>query len=258
MVEATERARKAALDALARAPDLPEAHLVLARIHVFYDWDRKAARASIGRALDLVPDHAEGLRMMAQFATDLGELPDAIARAERAVELDPLSPTACTTLGFLLRAAGRAAEAVTAYERMLELTPQRTGGRLLLGLALWKAGRLEDALTAIEEEPATWAKLTGLAAFHHLAGRKTESDAAFEELVADHADSSAYQIAAVCAVRGEREAMFSWLDHALETRDAGLAFAPLEVVFQPYHEDPRWAELRKMLGLESASSGGRG
>ncbi|MEO6463399.1 MAG: protein kinase, partial [Candidatus Eisenbacteria bacterium] len=157
----SEMARRAALDALVLAPDLPEAHVAHGRILAFYDHSWDEARACARRALELSPDHPEALRLSAQVAQELPELPRAISLLERSTEVDPLSSSSFASLGFLLRAAGRREDALAAFRKALELSPQRVGSHLMSALTLWELGRLDEALAETELEPARWAKITG-------------------------------------------------------------------------------------------------
>jgi TolB-like protein/Tfp pilus assembly protein PilF len=246
------KAREAALAALALAPELPEAHIAHGRVLAFHDYDWKAARDCAERALALSPDHPEGLRLAGRLLPDAADLPRAIELLERSTEIDPLGSSAFATLGLLLRAAGRLEDALAAFHKALELSPQRIGSHLMTALTLRDMGRLEDAFAEVEQEPARWAKITGLAVLHHDAGREAEARSFLEELVRDNSVDSGYQIAAVYAVFGEADAMFAWFDRAIEESDGGVMIAPIEPFLRPYHADPRWARIRRALKLDPA------
>ena len=133
-------------------------------------------------------------------------------------------------------------------DKQLEVAPQRVVSHLVAAYSLVDLGRIEEALRRLQLEPAEWARLTGLAVVHHVAGRACESDQALRELI-ERSASAAYQIAVVHAVRHDRNAMFEWLDRALEGHDAGLVSAPTEPWFRPHHDDPRWAEFLRKMGV---------
>ncbi len=249
VAESYAAARAAVTEALAIAPDLGEAHAVLARVQTSYDWDWKGAEASIRRALELAPGNADALLTAGAVAIYQGRLDEAIAFFRQGIDQDPLSSLHYSFLGFALRSAERLEEAETAYRKAIELAPQRVGARLMLGLVLRGQGRLDDALEELGREPAVWARLTGLALVHGDAGRMAEADSALRELEARYAHDSAYQIAAVYAVRGERDPMFAWLERAFAERDSGLVYAQVENVFRPHHADPRWAALMARMGF---------
>src|SRR5262249_14115314 len=85
-------ARDAARKALELHPDLAEAHLALANIHLTVDWDWKGAQQEYERALELAPGLAMAYHDYAGFLTTLGRSDEAIAQAERGLELDPVAP----------------------------------------------------------------------------------------------------------------------------------------------------------------------
>ena len=58
--------------ALALAPGLAEAHITLAEIHFYYDWDFVAAEREFLRALDLKPNYPTGRQWYGEFLSYLG------------------------------------------------------------------------------------------------------------------------------------------------------------------------------------------
>jgi serine/threonine-protein kinase len=167
----------------------------------------------------------------------------------QAVELDPLSARTLGSLAALYRVTGRLEECIAATRKAIALSPDRVSIRHMLGYVLSLAGRLDEALEETMQERAEWARLTGLAAIHWKAGRRAEADAALTELIAKHAAESAFQIAAVYALRGDRDAAFEWIDRAIRTRDAGAVLLPTEVSFRPLYGDPRWKGVLERLGF---------
>ncbi|HXJ70531.1 MAG TPA: protein kinase, partial [Verrucomicrobiae bacterium] len=119
--EAYVKAREAAERGLALDPSLAELHASLAYVHRFHDWDWARAERGFLRALELNPGYATGRRWYAQFLSGLGRHGEAIAEAERALELDPLSLVIHTAVGDVLFYARRYERAVSYYRRCVEL-----------------------------------------------------------------------------------------------------------------------------------------
>jgi serine/threonine-protein kinase len=249
MGEGSARAREAAERSLALEPDLVEGHLALGALKATFDWDWKGADASIRRALELAPGSAEVLRAAAALARDRGRLDEAVALSRQAIEQDPLSAAGYTGLGMCCRAAGHFAESEEAYRRVLEIAPQRVGTRMMLSNVLYGQGRVQEALAVAEREPEEWARLTALAVAYHASGRRQESDQALGTLMENYPDDTAYQIAAIHALRGDAEAAFAWLERAFAQRDAGLAPIKYEPSFASLHADPRWGAFLSKMGL---------
>lgn len=251
VMEANREARQAVTRALELAPDLAEAHVRLSGIQRLHDWDWKGAEASIRRALQLAPGSPVVLSSAGALAHMLCRFDDAESLLLRAVELDPLNMSGYSSLGLLYRSMNRLPDAERMFRKVLDLVPTRIGTRHVLGIVLADQGRHEEALAEVSREPAEWARLTGLAYVHLLAGRIKESEDALRELEAKHGVDSAYQIAAIWSAKRDLDGAFAWLDRAFREHDAGLATLKSERVFHPLHGDPRWVTLMKNLGFDA-------
>jgi DNA-binding winged helix-turn-helix (wHTH) protein/tetratricopeptide (TPR) repeat protein len=104
-------ARAAALRALAINPDLPAAHAAYAFALFWGDWNFSAGMHEYRRALQLAPDNAAVQHWYATSLDNTGAHAEALAHIERALELDPGSPSIRADRGLLLFNSGRVAEA---------------------------------------------------------------------------------------------------------------------------------------------------
>jgi hypothetical protein len=98
------------------------------------------------RALELNPGYATGRRWYAQFLSGLGRHGEAIAEAERALELDPLSLVIHTAVGDVLFYARRYERAVSYYRRCVELDATFGPGHTDMARALEHLGRHDEAI----------------------------------------------------------------------------------------------------------------
>jgi tetratricopeptide (TPR) repeat protein len=178
---------------------------------MFYDWDFRGAEASFARALELAPGNVGVLISTGRLAANLGRLGEAIGFFRRALEQDPLSARSYNNLGIALNCAGRFADAEAAYRKALELAPQSAAVRSSLSLTLLALGRGEEALLEAGRESHEAFRSWGLAIVHHGLGHAAESDAALHELIEKYSEGSAFEIADVCAMRGETDRAFEWL-----------------------------------------------
>jgi tetratricopeptide (TPR) repeat protein len=64
-----------------------------------------------------------------------------------------------------------------------------------------------------------------------------------------NANSVAYQIAEVYALRNDPNATFEWLDRAWSTRDPGIVHLLYDPFIQRYKNDPRFAAFCRKVGL---------
>jgi hypothetical protein len=56
-------------------------------------------------------------------------------------------------------------------------------------------------------------------------------------------------VAAIYAGLGDREAAFTWLDRAVDTRGVGLIFLAVEPMYESLRSDPRFQQLVRRIGL---------
>jgi TolB-like protein len=242
-------AREAVARALALEPDLAEGHEEMGWIQIVHDLDPRGAEVSLRRALGLAPGNARVLRRSGVLAATLGRLDEAIALDRRALEQDPLSNAAYHNLGLHLDASGCHADAEAAYRKALDLAPQQLATRSGLALSLFAQGRGEEALGEALREPLSFFRLFVLAIIHQDEGRRAESDAALQELIANHAADAAYQVAEVYAARGDVDCAFEWLERAYDQRDGGLSEMKHQSCLRSLHADPRWDAFLRKMGL---------
>jgi len=186
---------------------------------------------------------------MGQFCVFRRRFEEAERYLLRALEQDPLSSRVYSQTGNLYRVTGRYEEAERMFRKALELSPERITAHHLLSIVLAAQGRLDEAMAEAKLEPAEWGRLTGFADLYWKAGRRAEADAALAELEAKHATDSAFQIAAIYAIRGDIEAAFSWIDRGIDQHDAGMNQIAAEPIFEPLHADPRWPAALRRIGL---------
>ena len=244
-----ERARDAANRALALAPDLAEGHVCLGFVLELYDWNWKAAHDEYQRAFALAPGNADVLRAVASM-TRIFDGPQAgIDLLRRATELDPLSSTAQRLLGLRCFLAGRLDEAMVALKVALDLNPKSGLVYCFMCATRLAQGHAAEALQLAERESLPDFRLLGIALAQHTLGHKDQSDTALSQLIADHSNEAAYQIAEACAWRGEIDRSFEWLERAYIQRDPGLVHTASDSFFRALHGDPRWLSFVEKMGF---------
>jgi TolB-like protein/DNA-binding winged helix-turn-helix (wHTH) protein/tetratricopeptide (TPR) repeat protein len=254
LTDAAEGYRKARADAeraIALDPSLASAYLALANTQIDYDRDWAAAEISLTKAAALEPGDVEVFRLRSHLSRVLGNLEQATRLFEQVVALDPLRPNSYSALEYLLYVGGRYDEAQAALQKALDLNPQATYVHLTMGEALIMEGKPQQALAEVEKEPIEWGKLTGQALAYHALGREQDSNTALASLITKYGSNGAFQIAQVCAYRGESDKSFEWLEHAYQQRDPGMPEIKTDPLFKNLRHDPRYTELLKKMRLPS-------
>jgi eukaryotic-like serine/threonine-protein kinase len=248
MEEGYRKARQEVEKALQLEPNQSEAFLTLGNIRLYYDWDWAGADAAYKRALELEPGNAGALGGAAATAATLGRFDEALVLARRVVELDPLSVGACHQLGVIASYAGRLDEAEASFRKALELNPQSRSHKDLVRVYIAKSNP-NAALAEIQKEPDPGWRLYGMALAYQAAGNKKEADAVLEEYINKFQNITAFQIAEICAYRGEADRAFQWLERAYNQRDAGLPSTKGDPLFHNLENDPRYAAFLKKMNL---------
>jgi len=240
-------AREAINNALAVDPEYALAHASLGFIASAYDNDPVASARHLEKALQLAPSDTGIIGSAASLTASLGRLDEAIMLSEFVVARDPVSPRCHVNLGGFYSAAGRWDEAIDSYKTALALSPGYSVAQYKIGAALLLKGEPLAALEAMQQEESVWG-MVGLAMAHHALGQADESDALVAELIEQHEQGWAYNIAYLLAYRGEADRAFTWLDKAVQYKDGGLSEIQRERLFSNIHDDSRWLPFMESIG----------
>jgi tetratricopeptide (TPR) repeat protein len=121
--------------------------------------DADAALEEFRRELKTSPNHYHALLQIAYEYIKRGNFADAVAPAEKAVELAPRLYVARNVLGRALLETGETDRAIKELESGIRLSPENPDLRFALARAYQRAGRKEDA----ERERAEFVRLDRLA-----------------------------------------------------------------------------------------------
>jgi TolB-like protein/Flp pilus assembly protein TadD/predicted Ser/Thr protein kinase len=244
-----KRAERDANKAIELAPADPTGYSARSYLRTTWVWDWSGAQADIEKALSLGARTRTVLGRHARLLAVLGRLPEAISVQEEAADLDPLSSGAWDNLAYYYASAGDFAAAATALGRALEFEPTSTIGFSYLGMVRLLQGKNQDALEAFRKIDQEGFRLAGIAMAEHSLEHAQASQQALEALIAKHAQEQAYQIAEVCAWRGEKEQAIEWLERAYRQRDGGLSFIKIAPMLVSLHGDRRFTALLLKLQL---------
>jgi TolB-like protein/predicted Zn-dependent protease len=244
---AFERAREAARLAQRLDPNSPMPHIVMAEVHVEYDFDWDGADRELQQAFALGPKDSYGAQTASELAAARGRWDEARQLGIEAVALDPLSAEAHELLGYVVYLrSGQLAEAEQSFRRALQIRPEYDVDDYFLGEALMLQGHPEAALAEFRKATADDGRAVGSAMAYFAAGRKGESDAQLAVAIRQNASDWPQGIASVYAFRGENDQAFKWLDRAYEAHDHLYIFKD-DPLMKKLQDDPRYkAFLRKM------------
>ena len=185
----------------------------------------------------------------------MGRHDQALAESRRAIELDPLSLWINAAFGGRLYWARRFDEAIAQCGKTLELDPAYFRARTCPALAYAQRGAHEQAVRALERDGSGRAQtpvvLADLGYFYARAGRSNDAHKVITELTNRSALEYVppYALALVHAGLGENGRTLEWLERAGEERSPRLVFLGVEPAFDGLRGDPRFAAVRRKLGL---------
>jgi tetratricopeptide (TPR) repeat protein len=243
------KAKAAAEQALALDPRSPQAHAVLAMVRFNYDWDLAGAEQEIREALRLNPSFAQAHQYYSSILTTQGRQDEAIDAARRAVELDPLAPTATTSLGVRYYYANRPDEAIQQFQKTLEVAPNFAVAHWGLAQCYRLQGRFDDQirelLTAVQLSGNSSYMRAHLAYGYAVKGDRARAEALQKEIAAD-ADRryvAPYHLALIAAGLGQTADAIRWLERAYADRSGWLMFLPVEPEFEDLRQEPAFRQL---------------
>ncbi len=258
-------AARSALDrAIALDADLAEAHIVAGNIRLLFEWDGLAAEAAFRRAVEVAPGSADAHMELAFSLWALARPAEALEHSLLARDLDPLSRGPMHHVGFTYLVSRQYGKAIDAFTQTLDVHTEWVWGYVKRGVARAYDGQsakaLEDAKRAealIGASGETPLLRSWLGALYARAGDPAAARSCIKRLdeIARQKVVSASDFAAVCAVLGENDKAFAWLEEGLRLHDPNMSFVPVLIFYDGLRDDPRFASVVKRVGLGEKKSG---
>lgn len=137
-------------DVLAKNPDFWEGHNDLG-LAFAQNGQLDEAAAEFQKALQLSPTFAKGHSNLGNVLLRKGQFSDAVAEYQKALEMDPHDPAGCLGLGNAYFQMGRFVDAIAQFEEALKIDPEQAEAHNNLGTALLQKGRIGDAIAEYRE-----------------------------------------------------------------------------------------------------------
>ena len=256
--EAFPKAKAAVLKALEINDSLAEAHAFLAAVRLFYDWDWSGAEHACKRAIELNPNYAKAHALLGDCLLITGRHEEAMAEDQLAVALDPLSASLNVRFGEKLLWSGDHERAIEQLKKALEFDANFAWTHLGLAQAYAWRGMYAESLASCEKVTTVFGGNPHSRALRSLilamAGKTEEAKTILNEL---NERPKLDPMALICSaeswsVLGEKDKAFQFLEAAYQDRVSLLIYLDVRPTFNNIRSDPRFADLRRRIGLPGA------
>jgi TolB-like protein/tetratricopeptide (TPR) repeat protein len=257
--EAFAKAKTAALKAVELDEFLPDAHAALGYVRAYGDWDWNGAEGAYRRALALQPSGADVHHALSRLLASRGRIAEAVAEAERAHALDPLSLVAHANIGVISYFGRDYAQARQRLAATLELDPSFSVAHWGLGLVHEQLRQYDEAIAAFQKSIAIAGRgpnrLGSLGHVLAIAGRKAEAEEILSELMKGGRDGpiQPYMIALVLVGLGRNDEAITMLERAYDERATLLSYLDRDPRFDALRAEARFAALLRRMNFAPQS-----
>lgn len=256
--EGAGKAKDAALKALSLDNALPEAHLALADIYFYTDWNFTEAAREYRRYIELSPHDAQPWRTYARFLSyrrNFVEAEQALAQARR---LEPFVYANELAWADFLNDSRQYKRTIEHCLEAIKLYPRQLGLKVELAIAYLNTGRFEQALHLREQitaaNPTTF-HLTQLAIYRAATGDRAGAFALIARKDAQRAAAGTVSyrhpigLARLHAMLGEKEEALKYLEQGYQQRIVAMVSLHTDFAYNKLRDDPRFQDLLRRIGL---------
>ena len=257
--DALLKGKAAAEKVLQLDPHSARSAATLASFKGTYDWNFQAAEQDFRKLLAEYPSSDSMVYdLYAICLRTLGRGDESIAAMRKAVQLDPLSVSTSTELGWALYYFRHYDQAAAQFRDTLVLQPDYVAAHFGLALALNQKGSQPEAAAEFERFLEISAGKQVADDFHRtyqrsgyaaaLRGMWTLQLQNLQES-AKHGYVSPILFADTYALLGDKENAFIWLEKAYQERSTKMLDLKVDPDYDLLRSDPRFAQLTKKIGL---------
>ena len=249
------KGKTAARKALEIDETLAQAHTSLGGLIMFSDFDWKTAEREYKRAEELDPNYVLTYELHSFLLSALGRPDEAIAKAQRGLEIDPLSALLSNDVAAAYYFARQYDQAIKQVQMTQEIEPGRPGSHIALGGIYDVKGMYEESIAeyqkaiSLSERTSTILGLLGHA--YAVSGKRNEAVKILNEMkeMSKQKYVSPYDLATVYVGLGEKDKALEQLNRAYEEQSGWIIYLNVEPVFDPLRAEPGFQDLLRRVAF---------
>ena len=246
--EANPKAEAAARKALAIDPNLADAHAALAH-SLLHQWKLADAGREFQRALELNPNNTAFYFTYGEYLTALGRFDAAVAAANEALKLDPLSTESFSLMAWANYVKRDYEHQLAAGEKALQIDPNDVSGIWHIATAHLYQGKYPEAIAEFRKAAAVSdddpIALSGLAAAYARSGNRADALKVIDQMQQQSAQRyvSPLHIATAYGEVGDMDQAFAWMDKAYNDHSEFMLLLNSAPGVDALRADPRFQKL---------------
>jgi len=250
------KAKEAAEKALEIDDALAEGYAAVAFVKYNYDWDWMGAEIDFNWAVGLNPNYATAYQYYGSLLVSLGRFEEALAKFEKAKELDPSSIPVRASIASLFIYSRQYDLAAKTSKEILKMAPDSHIGSAYLGEAELQRKSFRRALKDFEKGNRLAGPggqyLPEIAYAQAVAGNRIEAQKILDELIqrSEKTYVPAYSCAYIFAGLGIKDRAFEYLEKAYEEKSTGMILLKVDPKLDSLRDDPRFDALLEKMQLK--------
>jgi serine/threonine-protein kinase len=254
VAEAKPRAKETAERAVALDSTSAEAHTSLGVFKAWFDYDWDGSEQELRRAIALNPNYAFAHDQFGLMLELIGRFDEAIAEGQRAMALDPLSPSILIDLVASYEFSGRTAQALQLDRKAADLDPTFYFPVEQEGIMALHAGNFREAIGKLRQSQTLGAPpfvTANLAYAQGKSGDRAGAMATLGELkkISPGGIVAPYNLALVYLGLGDHARALDYLEQAYLANSQQMVWLKVDWTFDPLRSEPRFVALMKKLNF---------
>jgi len=248
--EVFPKAREYANKALELDSSLSDPHMSLGIMAFLWDHDISRWGRENQKALELNPNSTDVHRLEATRLLFLGKSDEAIAEVRRALDIEPLSIAGNMTYAYCMFYSGRIDESQAHSRKTIELSPEFWMTYYYLAATYRHQHIYDKAAEAMAKSKEYWGEPEAANLI-----RDTFAKRGWQGLLRAICAQPQqfkfwqYDLATFYAELGDKENAFARLNQSFEDHEYFIGFMTIDPFMNPLHDDPRFREIAKKVGL---------